>query len=316
MSLVELLVALTITLIFVGSVATAFIQIIRAADEAEATVRAYTAARSAVDAIARDLRFLQLDTDPDFHQLTLINRNLTYGDGIDNDNDGAIDEEFFNGLDDDGDWTMQDDRHAQIGFSTERWDFLGVDDYGDAGVDEDARFSADEITFIMPEGILFPGNPRHRVNYRMGNFDGEENVLLRAVSVNPTVDGTGDSEVVEPIVFEVVSLDILAWNANSNTPRSVRGIPRAYWVDSWDAEQINFPFVQVLRSPEGDPDAPPFKLPAAFLVSVVVNAERQPLGEIPGWPFGNEQLKTVRMSTVVTVESVITDRRYREYVRY
>lgn len=311
---IELLVALTISLIFVGSVAAAFIQIIRASDEAEAKVRAYQSARSAVEAIARDIRFVQLDTDPDYQQLVLINRNLTYGDLVDNDGDGSVDEEFFDARDNDGDWGFDDDRHPTIGGFSERWGFLGVDDYGDEDVDEDCRYSADELTFIVPAGLVFPGNPRLRVTYRLGSFEGEDHVLLRAVVVDP--DPTGPyTEEVEPMVFDVVSLDIMAWNPNSNTPREVGGVRRAYWVNEWDAEQINFPFIQVLNSPDGDVNAPPFKLPASFLISAVVNAERLPLSEIRGWPFGTRSLRTVRMSTVVNVEDTINDPRYREFLR-
>lgn len=315
-TLIELLVALTISLIFVGSVAAAFIQIIRSSDKAEAIVRAHTSARSAVDAIARDLRVLQLDaTNLDYWQLTLINRNLTYGNFIDDDGDGAVDEEFFDGYDDDGDWSPADDRHATIGGLTERPEFVGVDDYGDLNVDEDCRFSADELSFIIPQSLDNPGVPRRRVTYRLGTFEGEEHVLLRAVVYNPSVDGTGDTEIVEPVVFDVVSLDILAWNANSNSPRNVGGNQVAYWVSEWDAEQVNYPFVQVINSPDGDPMAPPFKLPAAFLVSVVVNAERVPLSEIRDWPGGGRPIKTARMSTIINVEAIINDTRYREYVR-
>ncbi|MBI5155610.1 hypothetical protein HZA57_10275, partial [Candidatus Poribacteria bacterium] len=61
LSLTELLVAMAISLVFTGSVVTAFIQVSRAADEAEAQIQAHTRARTAVDAISRDIRRIRTD---------------------------------------------------------------------------------------------------------------------------------------------------------------------------------------------------------------------------------------------------------------
>lgn len=311
LTLVEVLVAITITVIIVTTVSLAFLSVIRSSDDAEALVRGHTAARAAVETIARELRSLQLDGDPDYQQLLLVDQPLAYGDNIDNDEDGAIDEELFDGRDDDGDWTLSDDRHVQIGSFTERATFTGVPDYGDPGVDEDTRFSADQITFVVPAGITAPDAPRLRVTYRLGTFEGEDNVLLRLVEVDPPAN-LPQTPIVEPIVFDVVSLDILAWNPNNNVADTP--LPgRPYWDVEWDARAIEFPAVRPADAPVAT--VPPFRLPAAFLIRVTVNAERFPLEEIPGWPLNGEPLRTVTLSTVVTVEQTIQDPVYDAFVR-
>ncbi len=292
--------------------AAAFIQIIRTSDETEALVQAHTTARSAVAAIARDLRQLQLDPNPNFQQLFVIDRTLTYGDFVDNDGDGDVDEENFDARHDEAStWSPINDRHAFIGGFTERSTFVTVPDYGDGDVDEDTRFSADEVTFIKPPGSSGFGSPRQRITYRIGDFDGEENVLLRIIENNPSPASTG-AGVVEPVAFDVVSLDILPWNPNNNNTNSpVPGAP--YYETSWDAQSIGFPGVNPIGNTDGT--VPPFKLPAAFLIRVVANAEKQPLSEIAGWPLTGESLKTVAMTTVVNVDEVLQDPRYEDWVR-
>ena len=282
---------------------------IRASDEAEANVRAYSAARSAVDLIARDLSRLQLDADPDFHQFLLIDRRLPFGDNIDHDGDGIADEEFFSGFDEDGDWTIDDDLHAEIAPGLfERPDYVGLQDHGDFQVDEDVRFSADEIIFVIPPGAAGPESPRQRVTYRLGTFEGETNVLLRLTADNPPPIGPS-IEITEPVLFEVLSFDVLAWNANDDVESVNPGRP--YWTAQWNAEEKTFPEVRPVNAPMG---VPPFKLPASFLIRVTVNAEREPLADIPDWP-GPRQIRTVYLSTVFNVESVIQDIRYDLFVR-
>lgn len=311
LTLVEIMVALAVSMILIAIVAAAFIQIIRSSDEAESVVRAHSSGRSGVEAIARDLRRLQLDADFSFQQLVLIDRPLTYGDNVDNDDDGSVDEEVFDGRDNDGDWTNASDRHATIGAFTERANFVGIPDYGDEHVDEDCRFSADELTFILPAGADGIGSPRKRVTYRLGSFDGEDHVLLRIVEENPTLIPGSQPVVVEPLLFEVVSLDILAWNPNDNTSSPVAG--SGYWEESWNSAVMEYPAVEPLNAP--DETVPPFRLPASFLIRVTMSAERVPLSEIAGWPLGNRPLRVVSMTTVVNVEQTIENAVYDEYVR-
>ena len=310
MSLLELLVALTITMIFIGSVAAAFVQIIRASDEAEAVIRAHASARAAVDQIARELRQVRLDSNPLYQQFNIIDRPLAYGNNVDEDGDGSFDEDIIDGVDNDGDWTVASDQHATIGTMTERPDYVGVADLGDLRVDEDHRFSNDEVSYIIPPRLLgIDPQPRRRISYRLGTFDGEQNVLLRVRVDDPPAFATGTEEI-EPVVFDVVSLDLLAWNANDNAVGPVPDKP--YWQSDWDATSFSFPFQRPSGAPFG---VPPFKLPAAVFVSATVNAERLPLSDLPVWTSGNRPLKTVTMSTVVNIESVIQDSRYFFYVR-
>ena len=315
LTLIEVLTALTVALVFIGGVATAMLGIIRASDEAEAEVRATATARSAVDRMATELRQLQPDADRELRQFRLINRPLAYGDNIDNDGDGLIDEEILNGRDDDGDWMLGKDRHVTVGLRAERNAFVGRPDLGDEGVDEDCRFSADEVSWVVPGT---GGN--QRIGYRLGTFDGEDHVLLRVISQ------TGSPDVIEPVVFEVVSLDILAWNANSVIREGVPFIPtQPYWVEEWNSIPLIqnpdrfVPGVNPPRFPDGTviPTVEPFYFPTALYIRVTVNAERVPLSEIPSsdWPQGDRPLKTVGVSTVVNIESVMKQPAYDLYVR-
>lgn len=302
LTLIELLVALTITLVVVGGVATAFVQVIRASNEANASTRAHTASRLAADKIAGELRALYIDADQDQQQFLLIDRPLTYGDGFDDDGDGSVDEELADAVDNDGDWQIADDVHAVLGTVAERRTWVGQADYGDRRVDEDVRFSNDEVTFILPPTST---QPRRRVTYRIGSFDGEDNVLLREVVTNPPVTGPFTPDVVEPVVFGVLSLDIMAWNPNNNIP-----IQKPYWVSTWDATANVYPAVRPLGAPDG---VPPFKLPAAMLVRVTTTAETAPLEDLP--PLGTAPIRSVTSIGMVSIEATISDIRYFLYTR-
>jgi type II secretory pathway pseudopilin PulG len=307
MTLVELLTALAVASILVAAMGAAFLQVVRSSDEAEAQIRAANTARLAVDVVARDLAQITPNA-PDVTYLLLVNRTLTYGDRIDNDGDGQIDEEVFDGIDNDIDWQFdRDDRHAQVGPFLERPTFVGIPDFGDARVDEDCLFSADEITFLLPTFQSPTGLPQ-LVTYSLGSFDGENNVLLK--TVEDDVGGTSPTITVEPVVFDVLSLDILAWDPNVN-PLSISP-STGYWVSEWDSDLRVAPTYRPVNAPLG---VPPFRLPSAFLVSVVVNADRLPLREQPDPETSGRPLKTVRATTIVNVQSTLTDPRYFAYLR-
>ncbi|MBI1293305.1 hypothetical protein GC173_19035 [bacterium] len=305
-TLVELLTALAVSMILVAAMAAAFIQIIRASDEAQAQVRASNSARLAVDAVSTELATLNFTTPG--QEFFLIDRPLTYGDNIDNDTDTRTDEEIFNGLDDDTDWdVINDDRHATIGTRRERNYGVGIADYGDGHVDEDCLFSADEISWLTPASISASGT-LERIHYGIGTFEGESNVLLRTSTVNyGTINAI---ETVEPIVFEVLSFDVLAWNSNSDSPLAASD--SGYWVSSWLSSGIVAPTYRPLGAPAG---TPPFELPTSFLVSVVVSAERSPLSDLPSPSLASRPFRTLRASTVVDVESTLLDPRYTSFVR-
>ena len=308
LSMIEVLVAMVISLIFVGSISSVFVSTLRATEDAQAQVRAHNRARAAVDAISRDLKSLQVD--PVFgvtaSTLVLTNQPLAYGDFVDNDGDGLIDEEAVDGRDNDGDFV---DQHTVVGLAVERRYYQFTDDYGDRGVDEDFTFSNDEITFLFTPPSLTPGPPplfRQRTTYRIDTFDGVDNVLVRErTDINL---GTGvETTKIDPVVFDVVSLDILGYNVN--TYGAVAETPDYF--TTWNAFLLPLGSRPYL-APLG---VPPFAYPASFLVRVTVNAERQPLDVISDWPLGGRQLKTVTLETVVAVESVLSNANYDGFVR-
>lgn len=309
LSLTEVLVALAISLVFVGSVVTAYIQISRAADRSEAEVRAHVRARTAVDTIARDIRRIRTDpTIPD-QEFRLVSSQLAWGDNIDNDGDGAIDEEVIDGFDNDSDWSFADDNHARFGAFAERADYLGVPDLGDFKVNEDFLFSRDVLTFRVPADPML-GAPAQRITYRVGTFEDEDHVLLREVTTNPGF--LFEQTTIEPLVFQVVSFDILAWNANDDVSTTTIGTQRPYWQQDFDSQTIQFPDVMPIGAPFG---TPPFEFPAAVFIGVTVSAESQPLSEIGGWPIGSAPLRTMTLTTVVCIDEVIKSPIYRDYVR-
>ncbi len=307
-TMVEVLVAVAITLLFVGSIAAAFMMTVRASDEAEAIVRANNRARIALEEISQNLRLIAREnifSAPFSTQtLVLVNQTLAYGDNFDDDFDGLVDEEVVDGRNTDGGFWV--DQHLVVNGFAERPRGVGIPDLGDIGVDEDVRFGQDEITFLIPSRNA-PDLKRRIIRYYIGNYEGEDFVLLRETRL---FDGTpGGVLLTEPIAFDIVGLDILAWDANTvgDPPNAVP----PYWVESWNALDQRPP-----RKPYGAPEGvPPFDFPASFYIRVTASAETAALADISDWPFGGRRLKVRWLSTVVTVESVQNDFRYEAYVR-
>ncbi len=309
LSLTELLVAMAISLVFMGSVTTAYINIARSADASQNRIQAHATARNALDSIVRDV--LRIDRDPALlanQYFILTNRTFPYGDGIDNDGDGLVDEEVFDGFDDDGDWVLASDRHAVIGPYTERRDYLGIPDFGDLNVDEDCLFGNDVLSFRIP-GDLFTLRPAEVITFELGSFDGEDNVLLRSRTVDP--DGVAPVTTVEPLAFEVVSFDVLAMNANDDVV-SPGPIQRPYWQSEYDAANYSL-FIQ---QPIGAPGLlAPYEFPSALLIKIGVNASDFPLNEVPGWPAGSGTLQVYELYTVIALDPVINDPTYDVIIR-
>lgn len=306
LSLVEVLAATLISTILVGSVVSVFVLTIRASDDAEAVVRAANRARAATERISNDLRFLRVDPAFAFFDQTLVLQDapLAYGDFVDQDGDSVPDEELVTGHDNDAD---AGDQHGVFPPFAERPRFVGVTDFGDRGVDEDFRFSHDRITMRLLPDVNYPN--RRQVSYYIGTFEGEDNVLLREEIILDSSLGPIGTATVDPVVFDVVSLDILAWDPNR--PSGSAPPPTPYWVSEWNAALIPVES-RPYRAPVG---TPPLLFPAAFLVRVTVSAESLPLTEVGNWPTGGRQLRTETIDTVVPVESVINDARYTLYVR-
>ena len=199
-TLLEYLVAAMISLIFLSSLVTVYIQIDKSAKISNARMEAYQNARAALDFLTNEIK----DARPNF--FLLIDRNLPYGDRIDNDGDGRIDEELADGVDNDGDWISgRDDRDNRFSNGATEYGY-GIPDLGDDRVDEDVRYSRDELTFRVasPIGVGFD------INYRIELFQDENDVLLRTINSTPPI--------ISPIAFDVLSFNILAWNNNPLNP--------------------------------------------------------------------------------------------------
>lgn len=310
LSLTEVLVAMAITLVFMGSVTTAYIQIERSANDSQNRVQAHATARNALDAISRDLLRLDRDSSLAANQFfSLVNGTFAYGDGVDQDADGLIDEEICNGFDEDADWTLTtDDQHAAIGPYVERRDYVGLPDLGDLRVDEDCVFGQDILTFRVP-GDLFTLQPAELVTYELGSFDGEDNVLLRTTTVDP--DGATPVVTIEPLVFDVLSFDVLAMNANDDVVNP-GPVQRPYWQDDYDANN----YALFSNQPIGAPGLlPPYEFPSSLFIRIVVNGTGFPLDNVPGWTPGVGALKTYELSTVMAIDPVINDPTYDVIIR-
>jgi len=286
MTLVEVMLALAIAAAFLSGVFAAFIQILDVTDEAQARMEAVNNGRAALEVMAIDIKAASLDTTHGEHEFLGVNRRLPYGDGIDNDGDGLIDEESPNALDDDGDWTLADDNHAIIGTTAERWYTIGEADLGDFHVDEDCLFDNDSLQFrIFPDPLSSSGR-NERISYEIGSYDGEANVLIRRTA-SFLSGGVQAEEVSSPLAFNVLSLNFLYMDPNSVPPQ---------WVEVWDAGNAD-------EFPE-----PGIEIPVTVAITVTVYAGTDPLEQFsPGDP-----IPTISLSTMVNIEQILNDPRLQD----
>lgn len=325
LSLVEVLLAVTISLAVLSSAFLAYIQISRVSDDARAYSRAHNRARAAIEEIGRTAAEVLADAGLTEQQFTITTSALLYGDRIDFDGDGVDDEEVLDGYDNDGDWIVADhDVHQQFpgsGF-IERPGLVGVADQGDLRVDADVVFSQDVLTFRLPASIPL-GTPAKLVRYRIRDYNGRTNVLVREDIENPsagtdldaiyTAAEAGGTVTVVPVAFEVVSFDVLAWDPNEDLDNP-RPAPynQPYWVEEWDASVIP----GSNRLPYGAlPFVPPFEFPAAIFVRVTVNAETRPLSELGDLSTRTEPLRTAMVQTVVDLPVTTRTAFYDLFVR-
>jgi len=325
LTLVEVLLALVISLAVLSSATVAYIQISRAHEDARSYARAHNRARAAVEEISRTVAEVRIEAGLAQQQFVLTTLALPYGDRIDHDGDGVADEEVLDGRDTDGDWVAADhDVHEQFPGSPfiERIGFQGVPDHGDLQVDEDVVFSEDTLAFRIP-AIIPLGQPARLVRYRIRDYNARSNVLVREEVENPPpgadLDAIFDAAeasnnlIVVPIAFEVVSLDVLAWDPNldQDDPRAAP-YDRPYWVEEWDASVIP----GSNRIPYGAPFfVPPFDFPAAMLIRVTVNAEPRPLSELEDLATRELPLRTAVVQTVVDLPATTQTPFYNLYVR-
>ena len=276
-----MLVAIGITMIVVTGATTVIMQVVRDTESARARLEAVVMGRNVLRDLSFDLKEVVFHPD----ELLFYGYNVPgqLGDGIDNDNDGQIDNDRPDGRSRDGQF---EDRHARIGQLSERPAFVGLPDLGDGGVDVDTVFDRDVLRFrVAPR----PGSQRRELIYFIGEHEGEPNVLLReerTLLVNDEHTTT-----VEPLAYNVLGLNLLYWNANLATP---------YWVELWDTSARPFP-------------GPGLELPASVYMSVAIHAGTQPL--TVDVRQAARPLEAITLFTISNIEPVLADNRYITQVR-
>lgn len=287
LSLIEVLIAIAITMAFLGGAVLAFVEIMRSTDRSQARLDAVSNARHALDRMSIELKkAYRGEPGPVPYMFSGQTVSLGEGDRADNDRDGNFDEEDINGRDDDADYAAAtDDKHAELSPGLhERQRFVGIADLDDAKVDEDAKFTQADIQFrTFPDGST---TGTREVRYVLGDYDGENNVLLQEV----TVDAGGPDQQVTtgPLAFNVVSFSALFWDqATTGTEPYDK-----YWKTQWDAGSVT----------PGTPE-----LPVAVNLSVSVYAGHpQSLASV----IAPAPIPTVTLSTTIVIEAVKGDIRY------
>lgn len=294
LTILELLMALAITLAFLGGSILAFVQIMRATDQAEARLEAFASVRHALDTISLELRSARsgpADASPKdlFYGLT---QSLGYGNGVDDDKDGRIDEEILDGLDNDHDWVQVDDHHAQLSPPPayyERPAYIGKADLGDSHVDEDLQVSSATLVFRSFPNELGVTPSMRQVSFYVGTYDQQPNVLIQEVTAIDAATSS-PSTTVGPLAFNVVSFGALYWGVDQLTTSTTTQNP--YWKTRWDASKRD----------SKDPE-----LPASVYLTLTVRAASKPGAE----PTGQSPEDLVTLQTMVNIESVLSDPRYK-----
>lgn len=294
-SLIEVLVVVSIVLLFFGAASLSIIQFIRSKEKAQARMEAVANARHAVDTIAKELRVARMLSVPGGGRLFFgqtAERGAPFtGDRIDNDVDFAIDEEIIRGRDDDGDFVNQ---HVQLKDPTappvgpgnvyERPYFFNADDLGDQRVDEDVQFTTAEVEFhTQPDGAGV-----RRVRFYLDSFDGEDNVLLMQATTD--VGGPDEQASLSPIAHNVLSFSLLFWDPNGPPPSLADPYTR-YYQRTWNSDNFTTGVAAM-------------RVPSTIHIRVTTYAgSPQPLGEMVNGPA--LPIESVTLSTVVNVEQVL-----------
>lgn len=271
LTFVEMMVALAVSLIVITGASSALIQMMRESERSRATLEASANVTRAL----RDMSFEVKGAELNGVNTAFVGRNVAglAGDRIDNDDDGAVDEDRPDGQLGGGSFT---DTHAELDTGIfERPMFVGAPDLGDEGLDADIVFDLDELFFRLDS----TGTTETFVRYSVGQYEGESNVLLREVTV---VDaGTTVTSDTEPLAHDVIGLNFLYWNANLPTP---------YWVETWDADDVTSGL----------------ELPASVFVQLTAYAGTRPLDEVAP----DAELAALTVSTITNIEAVLSDPRY------
>jgi type II secretory pathway pseudopilin PulG len=276
LTLIELLTALAVASLLIGSVVTTFVMILRVTENSEAQLNAAASARFVLEAVSTDMK--ALENNPGRALFIGESLPLAFGDAIDNDADGRVDEELPDGLDNDGD--RVDHHGAVTGGFFERPRGVGIADLGDLGVDEDGVFSRDRVRFrtIAPVGSpwLFED-----IEYSIQTFDDQPLTLVKTTT--RTLTGGGVENVPPaPLAFQVLSFNLMYWDSNASAADQT-------WLTDWDSRNIA-------------PGAS-FLVPASIYAEVEVYADPRPFeSHVEG-----QKVQTIKMRTAVNVENVILD---------
>ena len=287
LTFLEILVALAIASAFLSGVYMTFIQIIKADDQAGARRVALRNARAALTTISDEIK--QLNDLGGNVLLLAMDEGLSYGDGIDNDGDGLVDEEKLDGLNDDlgpDSPSVQDsDRHARLDRLSERPLYINRFDLGDADVDEDVTFGLDTVTLRTLPSVPTADLLAKTVGFEITGFDGQSNVLVRRTQIERA--GLEPLFGVSPLAFGVLGFDLLYWDPN--------GLPEIQgWVETWNSNEAD-----QFRSPQ-------LPLPASVYVRLTVMADPRPAETIqPGDP-----VQTLVLWTIVNIEQTINNAQF------
>lgn len=271
---IELLVALLFVLGVLGGAIVAFVALQRHAQKTKAYLDAMSEARHALTTLSLDLAQAQFGPASATPKNFFVGSQnvLATGNRFDDDGDGQIDEEVYDGKDNDGDWGSTSDRHAAIAPTKyERPYGVGFPDLGDARVDEDTRFCRAELRFRMPgDATTSPVE----VRYYVGTFDGQPNVLIREKVTSGSVESG-------PVAFNVLSFSALYWDSNAPADAT------RTWKTSWNAALLN--------------EATQVPLPVSVALEVTIYAGIEPIDRVAP----SDPLPVVRLSTVVNIESAL-----------
>lgn len=274
-SLIEMLVALTVALVFVSAMYMAFIQVLRATSERSARNEALRNARSALMTMMEEIKAFQRTGTTDT-LLVGVNFDLAFGNGLDEDGDGTVDEEILDGQDDatDADWVIANDNHIPFfltgatPFIYERPQLTDTPDFGDFHVDEDVRFGSDTLSIMLFPPAVESGVTSRTITYSLETFDGEPNVLVKTAKTEFLSSAT--STTMAPLAFAVTGLDFLYSDPGASLPPN--------WTTDWDS------------ATSGVPDA--------VYVRITVKADTGPIQNYSG----GDKIETLEMETIVMIE--------------
>lgn len=293
-TIVEILVAMAIALTFLSALYSSITQLLRATDNTRARVEAMRNGRASLLTLTDEFKAISR-SGSDFLVLG-INNDTSFGDGIDNDGDGTVDEETIDGRDEDADYDpLTDDRHALIATVSlvdihERQDFVLEDDLGDVNVDEDVVLGNDTLDFQLFPPAIDASLTSATISYALGAIDGQAHTLLRTAKIE---DGSGTTTTISPLAFGVLGLDFMYWDPNG-TPGALLREDRPYWVTDWDSRDwMTF-------------DSPQLELPASIYVRLTLYADRRPIESYEN----GAAVQTVTVDTVVNLEDIIGDGSY------